>query len=174
MQLSIKNLLLLAISTSALVIERDAATTKKDLATINADTITFTDKVNNYIGGFTVLEVNAAQNQLTDDIKAATTNAQNGGAVTSAEAQQIMDYINGALEPNVAKSITALKNKKAQFEKDGFKQVALDGLKTTKTNNQALGDALLKNTPSDKKSAAQAGQAKFNADFDSGIAAFSS
>ena len=173
--LSIKSLLFLAISASALVADkRDAATTKSDLAKINDDTVVFTQKVNNYIGGFTVLDVQQAQNNLNNDIKTATTNAQNGSVLSDADAQAVLDYINGTLEPNVKKSITAMKAKEGQFESDGFKQTALDGLKTTKSNNQALGAALLKNTPSGKQSAANAAQAKINADFDDGVAAFSS
>lgn len=176
--LSLKNILLFTTAVSAFaipeLIERDAKSTQQNLTNINSDTVTFTQKVNNYVGGLTVLDVVQAQNDLNDDIKSSTTYAQNSGAVTSTEAQSIIDYINNTLEPNIKKAMTAMKSKKSQFQSDGYGQTALDGLKDTKTNTDNFGAALLKNTPSGKTAAANAAQAKIDADFDDAISYFSS
>ncbi|KAF7197248.1 hypothetical protein HII31_01403 [Pseudocercospora fuligena] len=176
--LSLKNILLFTTAVSAFaipeLIERDAKSTQQNLTNINSDTVTFTQKVNNYVGGLTVLDVVQAQNNLNDDIKSSTTYAQNSGAVTATEAQSIIDYINNTLEPNIKKAMTAMKSKKSQFQSDGYGQTALDGLKNTKTNTDNFGAPLLKNTPSSKTSAANAAQAKIDADFDDAISYYSS
>ncbi|EME83722.1 uncharacterized protein MYCFIDRAFT_85080 [Pseudocercospora fijiensis CIRAD86] len=176
--LSIKNILLFTSTASAFVlpelVERDAKATQQNLTTINTDTETFTQKVNNYVGGPTILDVNQAQNTLNDDIKSSTTYAQKSGANSASEAQSLIDYIDNTLEPNIKKAMNAMKSKKEQFQKDGYGQNALDGLKNTKNNTDSLGAALANNTPSSKTSAANAAQAKIDADFDDAISYFSS
>lgn len=89
---AISQLILLAVSATASVLPRDAATIQTDLQTVNSDTTTLTSKVNAYNGGVSnALPIQTAENQLENDLKSANTDAKNSGAVSATDAQSIID-----------------------------------------------------------------------------------
>ncbi|OAQ60522.1 hydrophobic surface binding protein [Pochonia chlamydosporia 170] len=172
--LSVKNLLFLAVAVTGSVIKRDAALVKADLQTINTDTAKVTTAVNNYNGGvLNALPIINAQQQVTKDIKKATTDAQNAGVVSEADALDIIAYITGTLEPTIVGSLSALKSKKAKFDADGLTGTVKSSLTSLKSDTDALGAALIAGTPANLVAQAQAIQAKIDADFDDAIAFFS-
>lgn len=173
--LSVKNLLFLAVAVTGSVIKRDAALVKKDLQTINTDTTAVTTAVNNYNGGgfANAIPIVNAQQQLSTDLKTATTDAKAAGTVSDADANDIIAYITGTLEPNIETSLAALKSKKANFDTDGLTAIVKGSLTDLKTDTDNLGAALIAGTPADLADQAKAIQAKIDADFDAAIAFFS-
>ncbi|EFY88115.1 hypothetical protein J3458_021282 [Metarhizium acridum] len=172
--LSIKNLLFLAVAVTGSVIKRDAAQVKQGLQTINADTNAVTTAVNNYNSGFSqALPIVNAQNKLKDDLKTATNDANNAGVVSESDADGIIGYITGTLRPSIDASLSALKSKKANFDKDGLTPVVKSSLQDLKTDTDNLGAALVNGTPDSRKSQAQSIQNKIDADFVDAINHFS-
>ena len=173
----IKPLLLLATTVSALTINvpRDTARILSNLATIDRNTKSLTTTVTNWDGSLLgALGINGAVSTLKDSISTATTNANSETVVaTSAQSQQVIAYINNTLEPDIVKSLAALEAKKPQFESAGLKATALQSLKDLQTGTAGLAAALKKVTSSDQLAAADAAQAKINADFNKSIASFS-
>ncbi|KAF2168600.1 hypothetical protein M409DRAFT_53250 [Zasmidium cellare ATCC 36951] len=171
---AISQLILLAVSATASVIPRDAATVQADLKTINTDTTTLTSKVQAYNGGAAnALPIQSAENQLEKDLKSANTDAGNSAVVSATDAQSIIDYINNTLEPNIAKSIQALEAKKSNFQTDGLAGTVLTDLKNIKNETDTLGATLKTKTPAAKQSAAQAALDKIDNDLQGGINYFS-
>ncbi|KAK4504507.1 hypothetical protein PRZ48_005423 [Zasmidium cellare] len=171
---AISQLILLAVSATASVLPRDAATVQADLKTINSDTTTLTQKVQAYNGGVSnALPIQSAENQLEKDLKSANTDAGNSAVVSATDAQSIIDYINNTLEPNIAKSIQALEAKKSNFQADGLSGTVLSDLKNIKNETDTLGASLKAKTPSSKQSAAQAALNKIDNDLQGGINYFS-
>ncbi|KID74341.1 uncharacterized protein G6M90_00g083110 [Metarhizium brunneum] len=174
--LSIKNLLFLAVAATGSVIKRDAAEVKQGLQTINSDTSAVTAAVNNYNGGgFTnAVPIVTAQQQLSKDVKETTETAKNTGVVNDADANDIINYITGTLQPNIAASLAALKAKKANFDADGLTPIVKSSLTDLKTDTDKLGAALIAGTPAGLQEQAKAIQKKIDADFADAIAFFSS
>lgn len=173
--LSVKNLLFLAVAVTGSVVRRDAALVKKDLQLINTDTLAITAAVNNYNGGgFTnAIPIVNAQQKASADIKTATTDAKAAGVVSVADANDIIAYITGTLEPSIVGSLSALKSKKAFFATDGLTAIVKGSLQSLKTDTDNLGAALIGGTPASLQAQAKAIQAKIDADFDDAINFFS-
>ncbi|TKA32878.1 hypothetical protein B0A50_01104 [Salinomyces thailandicus] len=172
----IKSLFLAAVSVTAAtskVIRRDAAQIQTDLMDINGDVVALTNAVNNYSGGlFGALPVQNAEGNLEDSIEAATADAQASAPVSSAETQDIIDYINNTLEPNIDESITAIINKMSQFQSAGLAGTVRDDLTTLQSDTDDLGTALINKAAADKKDAANAALAAIDADFQRAVAAY--
>jgi hypothetical protein len=172
--LSIKNILFLAVAVTGSVIKRDVAKVKQDLQTINTDTIAVATAVNNYNGGvLNALPIITAQNNLSKDLKSATTDAQQAGQASEADATEIIGYITNTLEPSIVTTLGALKAKKAKFDADGLTATVKSSLTSLKTDTDNLGAALIAGTPADLVTQAQAIQAKIDADFADAITFFS-
>lgn len=170
-----KALTLISVATAAVVFRRDAAQVLTDLEQINSDTTALTTAVNNYNGGLAnAVPIISAESTLENDLKTATTDANNSGTVSESDAQNILDYITNTLEPNIETSLTALKAKKSDFDTDGLTPTVESDLQTLKTDTDNLGAALIAHTPSDLVTQAQTIQAKIDADFTDAINYFSS
>ncbi|KAK4627979.1 hypothetical protein CLAFUR0_03970 [Fulvia fulva] len=168
-----KNIALFAVSATALVFPRNAATVQADLNKINSDTQTLTQRANSYNGGLiNALPVQNAEGTLENDIKSATSDAQASGPVSDADAQSIIDYINNTLEPSISSAVTAIVNKKAKFQADGLSSIVQKDFNNLKTETDDFGSALLAKAPSDKQAAGQAALSKVDADLQRGINAF--
>ncbi|KFG79160.1 4MeS [Metarhizium anisopliae] len=173
--LSIKNLLFLAVAATGSVIKRDVAQVKKDLDTINSDTIAVTNAVNGYTGGLaSAFPIVTAQQQLSKDLKSATANAQDTGVVSEPDADDIIAYIINTLEPNIETSLSDLEAKKSQFDADGLTSTVHDSLQSLHTDTSNYGNALTAGAPPSKKPQAEAVQNKIDARFVKAIATFSS
>ncbi|KZZ99647.1 hydrophobic surface binding protein [Moelleriella libera RCEF 2490] len=174
--LSIKNLLFLAVAaTGSVIIKRDVETVKQDLRTINDDTTAVTAAVNNYNGGgfAAAIPIVNAQNKLSRDIRSATTDAQNAGPASEADADDIIGYITNTLEPNIKTTLSALKSKKSKFDADGLSGTVKSSLQNLKSDTDKLSAALVSASPSSRAQAAQSIANTIDADFDDAIAYFS-
>ncbi|WPH04467.1 Hypothetical protein R9X50_00735800 [Acrodontium crateriforme] len=169
---AIKNILFFATAISAAaIVRRDAATVLADLKKVDSDTNALTTAINNYSGGaIAAIPISSAESTLDKDIKQTTSDA--GGSVSEADAQTIVSYISGTLQPDIAASLTALKGKSSQISAAGLKSTVENDLKTLKTDTDALGAKLVASAPSDQQAAAQSVLAKIDADLTSAIAAF--
>ncbi|RMY56911.1 hypothetical protein D0863_12818 [Hortaea werneckii] len=193
---ALKNMLLAAVSITAAtskVIRRDAAQIQSDLVNstrqssgqqrletdlcvqmdINGDVVSLTDATNNYSGGlFGAIPVQNAESNLEDSIKSATSNAKASGPVSSSDSQDIIDYINNTLEPNIDSAVTAIINKMSQFQSAGLAGTVRDDLDNLKSETDDLGAALVNKAASDKKTQANAALDAIDADFQRAIAAY--
>ncbi|EFY95776.1 hydrophobic surface binding protein A family protein [Metarhizium robertsii] len=172
--LSIKNLLFLAVAATGSVIKRDAAQVKQDLQTINADTQAVLNAVNSYNGGLAnALPIVTAQQQLSKDLKTGTTNANNAGPVSDADADEILAYVKDTLFPSTENTLAALEGKKATFANDGLTSTVKSSLESLKKDTGDLSDALKNGAPADKQPEAEGLKNQIAARFDSAIAQFS-
>ncbi|KAI6908700.1 hypothetical protein D0869_09133 [Hortaea werneckii] len=173
---ALKNMLLAAVSITAAtskVIRRDAAQIQSDLMDINGDVVSLTDATNSYSGGlFGAIPVQNAESNLEDSIQSATSNAQASGPVSSSDSQDIIDYINNTLEPNIDSAVTAIINKMSQFQSAGLAGTVRTDLDNLKSETDDLGAALVNKAASDKKTQANAALDAIDADFQRAIAAY--
>lgn len=170
---SIKNVLLLAASASAMILPREVASTLQDIKYVDSNTTALTAATNAYTGGLSkALAVANAESALEKSITAANTNAGKHAAYTAAEANQVISYINGTLERDVLAAVNAVIAKKAQFTQDGLYNTVKNDLASLKNKTSTLGNTLLSKAPSSAQTSGKAVLAKVVADIQKGVAAF--
>ncbi|KAF8862307.1 hydrophobic surface binding protein-like protein A [Acephala macrosclerotiorum] len=170
-----KNLLFFITSASALTIgKRDAATILSDISTIDTNVNALTTAANNYNGGIlAALPITSAESTLENSIKQGTTDAQATSQLSSADAQSIIAAIN-TLIPDIATSLTAVENKKADFASDGLTSIVLGDLNSLKNDTDAFADALIAIASADTETEAQSQKATIDSDFQAAIDDFAS
>jgi hypothetical protein len=167
--------ILLAGVASAGVIRR--ATTASNLQTIDNDTRSLTKAEQNYNDGLSAaLAIKIAADNVDDDIRSATTDAQSSVPFDEATAQSAIDYVNSTLEPDVATAVDALIGKKPYIQRDGQVCTVNDELKRLRADTQTYGNALKNIAPADRQADADADAAlaKVDADYKSCVDAYAS
>ncbi|MCJ1330183.1 hypothetical protein MMC10_006866 [Thelotrema lepadinum] len=191
--ISVKSVLLFAVAISARAIsQRDTAQILADLQSIDSSTRSFTTTVNNWDGSLLgSLGVNGAAtdlgvskhssflnnrkvNEKKNQIDSANTDAQDEPVANSADSKEIITYITGTLEPDIEASLTALGNRKANFQADGETSLVENTLTSLQNKTNSYSATLVGIASADQKANAQAAASKINSDFAAEIKNFSS
>lgn len=110
------------------------------------------------------------QTQIDNANSAAADEAQ----ASSADSQSIIGYVTGTLTPDIQASLTALTNRKADFQSLGITSIVLSTLQSLQSKSATLGTTLVNIASADQKANAQAAASTINAAFSAAVAAFSS
>ncbi|KAL9110064.1 MAG: hypothetical protein Q9227_005403 [Pyrenula ochraceoflavens] len=175
--LGLTSILLFATAISAVptrISRRDTAETLANLQDIDDATNSLTSTVNNWDGSLLgALGINGAAQDLGNQINSANTDAQDEPVASSADSQEIIGFISGTLEPDIAASLDALVAREADFEADGLSSLVLNTLNTLKTDTDNYSTTLEGIASSDQTANAEAAAASIDDDFNAAIAAFS-
>lgn len=104
----------------------------------------------------------------------ANTAASDEAQASSADSQTIITYVTGTLTPDIQASLTALTNRKADFQSLGITSIVLSTLQSLQSKSAALGTTLVNIASADQKANAQAAADAINAAFAAAVTAFSS
>ncbi|KUJ12066.1 uncharacterized protein LY89DRAFT_220767 [Mollisia scopiformis] len=166
----IKNVLLLVTAATALTLgKRDVNTILSDISTIDSNVKALTTAANNYNGGvLAAIPITSAESTLDKSINQGTSDAQATSQLSSADSKSILAAINN-LTPDIAASLTAVENKKANFAADGLTSIVQNDLATLKSDTDAFADALIAIASADSKDQATAQKATIDSDFQGAI-----
>lgn len=104
----------------------------------------------------------------------ANTAASDEAQASSADSQTIITYVTGTLTPDIQASLTALTNRKADFQSLGITSIVLSTLQSLQSKSATLGTTLVNIASDDQKAAAQSAADAINAAFAAAVTAFSS
>lgn len=164
----------LAAAAKNAVTSREAQTTAANLESINASVQKLTVTVSNYKGG--LLAASSISNDaaaLGQDIKNATGDAKKSEVVSDEEAATLIAYINDTLEPSIKASMDALKSKKTELAAANLQGTVLGDVNDLRRDTRAFAEALEEKAPESQRAAAQAAQAKVDANFEDCVKFFS-
>lgn len=122
---------------------RQASSINSTLSTINQNVLDLTTAIKGYSGGLlAAASISGKQSTLSTSLKSATTSIQGMQKLSSSDSKSLLQSIK-ILTPNIQGSIQALVGKKAEFTSAGLSGTVSSTLKTTKTDSDAFGMALV-------------------------------
>ncbi|KAG6363127.1 hypothetical protein INS49_008222 [Diaporthe citri] len=164
-----------AITALPSLVRRDTAETLANLKGIDNSTRSLTTTVTSWDGSLLgALGIQSAATAVGTQIDNANTAASDEPQASSADSQTIITYVTGTLTPDIQASLTALTNRKADFQSLGITSIVLSTLQSLQSKSAALGTTLVNIASADQKAAAQSAADAINAAFAAAVTAFSS
>ncbi|KAL1878690.1 hypothetical protein Daus18300_001965 [Diaporthe australafricana] len=164
-----------AITALPSLIRRDPAETLANLQSIDASTRSLTTTVTSWDGSLLgALGIQSSATAVGTQIDNANAAAADEAQASSADSQTIVTYVTGTLTPDIQASLTALTNRKADFDSLGITSIVLSTLQSLQSKSATLGTTLVNIASADQKAAAQSAADTINAAFAAAVAAFSS